>query len=136
MKVGITIAGIADVNRILGEIGPREGRKIMRATVLDIARRAAVEAKGNMPVDSGDMIRATRHKARRGRPDRLEADVIVGGKTFYWKFLEYGDGPDGVEHAMFLRALQAMRPNMSRIYVESFAKKLIARLVRERKRLG
>jgi hypothetical protein len=131
--VSVTVRGIGDVNRILGEIAPREAVNLMRSTVHDVAGKVAKAAKADMSIDEGKMKRGTKAKRRRGSRDKVQSDVIVQG-AFYWRFLEYGQGPDGVEYAMFLKALQAMRPEMSRIYVESFAKKLIARLKRERNR--
>lgn len=127
----VTITGIADVNRILAQIAPREAVNLMRSTVHGVATDLAKDAKADMPTDQGDMRKGTKAKRRRGRPGYVQSDVVVEG-AFYWRFLEYGQGPDGVEHAMFLKALQAMRPNMNRVYVEQFAKKLIARLKRAR----
>lgn len=129
----VDVRGIADVNRILGELAPREAVNIMRATVHDVAGKVAKKAKAGTPVDEGDVERGTKAKRRRGTRETVQSDVVVEG-AYYWRFLEYGQGPDGVEHAMFLKALQAMRPEMRQIYVESFAKKLIARLVRARNR--
>ena len=136
MTVSISITGIADVNRILEAIAPREAKNLMRATVQDIASQLAADARKNSPDKTGTLDANTKAKRERGSRDRVESSVIVGGKAFYWRFLEYGDGPDKVEHAMFLKALQAMRPNMDRVYMEAFGRKLEARLARERKRLG
>lgn len=144
--MSVTIHGIADVNRILGQIAPKEARNLMRVVVFDIAKTAAAAAKRRTPVDTGDLVAAIKAKRGRGQKDRVEAAVVVQGKrasakflageAYYWRALEYGAGPDHVEHAMFAKTLEEMRPNMSRIYVDAFAKRLIARLVRERKRLG
>ena len=46
--------------------------------------------------------------------------------AFYWRFLEYGDGPDGVEHAFFLRAKEKVMNSGAPF--ASFAKRLTARL--------
>lgn len=137
MTGGITVSieGIEGVNRVLNEVGPREGRNLIRATVQDIASQLAKSAKENAPTDEGDLragIKAKRDKASR---DKVSSSVRVFG-AFYWRFLEYGDGPDGVEHAFFLKALQEMRPNMDRVYIDAFAKKLAARIKRELKRRG
>jgi len=129
----VTIRGVADVNRILAEIAPREALNLMRATVQGVASDLAKRAKTDMPTDEGAMKRGTKAKRRRGRTGHVQSDVVIEG-AFYWRFLEYGQGPDGVEHAMFLKALQSMRPEMSKVYTEQFAKKLIARLKRERGR--
>ena len=136
------VSGIEDVNRILGDLAPKEARNLMRAVTFDIAKQAAEAATGFTPDDPstgvGDLKSSI--KARRDRGDRTktEASVRVKNPTrnYFWKFLEYGDGPDGVEHAMFAKALEKIRPDMPKIYVEAFARKLIARLKRERKRVG
>ena len=87
-----------------------------------------------LPKDQGDL--ASGIKAKRERSPRDRADATVRAAPFYWRFLEYGDGPDGVEHAFFLKALQSMRPEMDLVYLEAFARKLAARMARERKRSG
>lgn len=139
MKMDYKIEGIADVNRTLKEIAPREAQNLMRATVQDIASQLAKSAKVGAPKDGGDLKKAIKAKRERTYPGKAESSVLVNtgkGGAFYWRFLEYGQGPDGVEHAFFLRALEEMRPNMDRVYMESFVKKLEARLARERKRLA
>ncbi|MES2814465.1 MAG: HK97 gp10 family phage protein [Pseudomonadota bacterium] len=130
---GTTITGIEDVNRALTEVGPREGRNLIRATVQDIAVQLAKSGKEFAPDDTGGLKAGI--KAKRDKPTRntVTSTVRVFG-AFYWRFLEYGDGPDGVEHAYFLKALQEIRPNMDRVYMEAFAKKLAARIKREMKR--
>jgi hypothetical protein len=140
MAGGITISGISDVNAILSQIPPREGINLIRATVHDIALQLARSGKDNSPDDpstgAGDLKSSIKAKKRRGTRTTVNSDVIVLASAYYWKFLEYGDGPDNVEHAMFLKALQAMRPDMNRVYLEAFAKKLIARMKRARKKAG
>lgn len=137
---GITVSGIADVNAILSQLPPRDGINLMRATVHDIATQLARSAKDKSPDDpstgAGDLKSSIKTKRRRQEKTKVNSDVIVLPSAFYWKFLEYGDGPDNVEHAMFLKALQAMRPEMDRVYLEAFAKKLIARMKRARKKAG
>lgn len=134
MRLDYKVTGIADINAVLRDVGPREGRNLMRATVYDIAKQLATGASDRVPKDSGDL--AAGIKARRERSPRDRADATVRAAPFYWRFLEYGDGPDGVEHAFFLGSLQEMRPQMDRVYLEAFAKKLAARMARERKRSG
>lgn len=140
--MSVKITGIADVNRILGDLAPNEARNLMRAVTYDIAKTAAERATDFTPDDpstgAGDLKSSI--KARRDKSDRSSAAASVRvtnpKRNFFWRFLEYGDGPDNVEHAMFAKTIEAMRPDMPRIYVEAFAKKLIARLKRERKRVG
>lgn len=132
----MSVDGIKDVNRILETIAPREAKNIMKAVVFDIAKQVGSDAEDFSPDDTGLLDRSIKPKRERGSRSKVEATVRVAGGAYYWRFLEFGDGPDGVEHAMFLKALQKLRPQADRVYLESFVKKLEARLARERKRLG
>lgn len=132
MKVTSEIVGIADVNRTLQQIAPREAKNLLRATVYDIASQLAKTGKANAPADDGDLKKGIKPKRERGT--RTSVESTVRAAPFYWRFLEYGQGPDGVEHAFFLKALQEMRPNLDQVYLKAFVKKLEARLARERKR--
>ena len=133
MSMKMSVDGIADINKILKELPAREGKNLMRATVQDIAKQLADTAKKFTPHDdSGDLEAGIKVKRERG--DKSTVQSTVRSAAFYWRFLEYGQGPDGVEHAFFLQALQEMRPKMDRIYLEAFTKKLIARIEREKKR--
>lgn len=138
----ITIRGIADINRILSDLAPNEARNLLRATTYDMAKTAAEAATRFTPDDprtgKGDLKSSIKPKRERGKRDRIEASVTVTNirRNYFWRFLEYGDGPDKVEHAMFAKALEQLRPDIDRIYMQAFAKKLIARLVRERKKVG
>ncbi len=133
--MNVQITGIDDVNRALNEFAPKDARNLIRATVQDIASQLAKSAKENAPSDTGGLKAGI--KAKRDKPTRntVSSSVRVYG-AYYWRFLEYGDGPDDVEHAFFLKALQEMRPDMDRVYMEAFAKKLAARIKREMKRAG
>lgn len=133
MKVDFQITGIADINRTLKEIAPREARNLMRTTVQDIATQLAKSGSANAPDgNTGKLKKGIKAKRERGTKEGVESTVRA--TPFYWRYLEYGQGPDGVEHAFFLKALEEMRPNMDRVYLEAFVRKLEARLARERKR--
>lgn len=131
----MTIEGIADVNKIFEELPLRESKNLMRATVQDIASKLAKSAREKAPVGATKGLRKG-IKAKRERGSKTTIESTVRSAAFQWRYLEYGQGPDGVEHAFMLKAIQEMRPNMDREYLESFTKKLIARLARERKRTG
>jgi len=128
------IRGIADVNRTLRAIAPREARNLMRSTVQTMARGIGVQATHHVPLDEGDLRTAIRPKRERmPDPNTVRSTVRVDKKAFYWRFLEYGQGPDGVEHAFFFRALENFRAEMDQIYLRVFVQKLEARLKRLRK---
>ena len=144
--MSVKITGIEDVNRILGDLAPKEARNLMRVVSFDIAKQAAAMVRERTPVDTGELRAAVKHVRTREGKDKPGAAVVFRGRkansshpagyAFYWRILEFGDGPDGVEHAMVTKTIEALRPDMPKIYVEAFARKLIARLKRERKRVG
>lgn len=136
MNLDVTIRGIADVNRVLTTIAPSEAKNLLRATVYDLAKDFAKEGAERAPKDHGVLASAVKPKRERGTRNSIAATVRVTPKAFYWRFLEYGDGPDKVEHAMFLQTLQALRPDLDRRYLEIFLKKLLARLARKNKAKG
>lgn len=136
MKTEVRITGVADVNRVLRQIAPKEAQNLLRATLFEMAKQVAKEASNNAPVDDGDLKGSIKARRERGKKNVLMASVRVLRKAFYWRFLEYGQGPDGVEHAFFLKALQNIEPEIERIYLQTFAKKLVARLARLSKKAG
>lgn len=136
MKPTVTIRGIDDVNDLLSKVAPKQAKNIMRATVHGVAGQIRNDAKKAMPVDDGDMKRATKAKRRRGSFGVIRSDVVVQRSAFYWRFLEYGQGPDGKEHAFFMKAVEKFRRDMHRIFIEQFGKKWEAALKRAAKRNG
>ncbi len=136
MNLDVNIRGIADVNRVLTTIAPNEARNLMRVTVFEIAKDFAKEGAERVPKDQGVLAASIKAKRERGNRTTLASSVRVAPQAFYWRFLEYGQGPDNVEHAMFLQTLQALRPDLERRYLEIFVKKLIARLARKSKAKG
>lgn len=131
----IRIRGISDVKRVLAEIAPREAINLMRATTADLAKGLAVDARANARVDEGDLMRGIKHKRARGTRTTVKAEVVANadGKSFHWRFREYGQGPDGREDAMFLRALMDSQGDLEQRYLKSFTDKLTSRLARKAK---
>lgn len=132
----MTLRGVDDVDALLSKIAPRQAQNIMRATVHEMAGGVRKDAQAGMPVDDGDMKRATKAKREQVRYGRIRSTVRVAKKAFYWRFLEYGDGPDKVEHAFFLRAVERLRAEMMSRYLVAFGKKWEAALARHRKKFG
>lgn len=129
------VKGIDDVNEILSQIAPRQAKNIMRATVHGVAGEIRDDAKRFMSEDTGVMKKATKSKRERGTPTRIMSTVRVTLAAFYWRFREYGQGPDGVEDAMFMKAVSIFRANMNQIFVQQFGKKFEAALKRARNRV-
>ncbi len=136
MKFTTKITGVDEVDDLLSKVAPRHAKNIMRATVHGMAGEIRDEAKKIMPVDEGTMKKVTKSKRRRQRGSRIASAVVVGKEAFYWRYLEYGSGPDGVEHAMFFKAVQKFRGEMDALLKRQFLKKFIAALERARKRQG
>lgn len=93
------------------EVGiPAAARKAQAAFALDVAKAIAERARENAPAETGNLRSSI--AARKSTTDEDWAEVYVkrggSGDAYYWRFLEYGQGPDGVEHAFFLRAREAV----------------------------
>lgn len=128
--MSVEIRGIDDVRRLLRDIMPKEAKILTRQTTKDVAEAIVEEAKQIMPVDQGAMRSATKVKQERDKDGHGRASVRVGRKAFYWRFLEYGDGPDGIEHAFFMRSKEKVMHNIDTIATRAFVRRLAARLRR------
>tara|TARA_R110000851_G_scaffold3035_1_gene12236 strand:+ start:4240 stop:4566 length:327 start_codon:yes stop_codon:yes gene_type:complete len=106
----------------------------MRATVHSIASGIGKDAKSDAPSDEGDLKGAIKSKRERAVRGYLRSTVRVNPVAFYWRFLEYGQGPDGEEHAMFMRAVEKFRRDLDGILVREFGKKWEAAMKRAAKR--
>jgi HK97 gp10 family phage protein len=132
--VTTTIRGLDDVNKMLGKIAPRQAQNIIRATVHGTAGEIRAIAKLKAPKDEGKLRRSIKTKRERATFGRVLSTVRVAPAAFYWRFIEYGDGPDRREHAMFGRAIEKIRNQLTRIFIEQFGKKWEAALARAAKR--
>lgn len=126
----VEIKGIDGVNEILNSIGPREGYNLMRSTVHAIAAGISKDAKKSVPVDEGTLKKAIKHKRERAVGGYVLSTVRVDPSAFYWRFLEYGQGPDRVEYAMFLKAVEEFRTNSDAVFSREFGKKWEAAVAR------
>jgi len=123
--MGCTVTGLDDVIRILDDVAEKYVKPLSSDFCLDVAEAIAEEAKKNMVghIDSGDMRRLT--VAERGQRSNFGmASVRVGQDAFYWRFLEYGDGPDGIEHAFFMRAREKVLTNIDSVAANRFRDRL------------
>mgnify|MGYP006935480735 CR=1 FL=1 len=139
MKASVRITGLEDVALVLQNIAPREAINLLRVTTYDMAKQLATSAKtftpDNPATGIGDLKSSIGAKRERGGRSRAAASVIVKSITrnFFWRFLEYGQGPDHVEHAMFLKALMVMKPQIRPVFMAAFGRALGKRLARKRK---
>lgn len=134
MKTRVDVHGLDDVSRLLKQIAPNHAANIIRATVHDVAKELRDDARSEMPDDEGTMIAATKHRRERFRFGVARSTVRVGREAFYWRFLEYGQGPDRIAHDFFYKALQMMRGKLTRSFLSAFGRKFEAALKRARKR--
>lgn len=134
MRPTTTIRGIEDVERLLDQVSPRVGYNLMRATITGIAGEIRKDARRFAPKEDGTLRRAIKSKRERNARAYLWSTVRVDPSAFYWRFLEYGQGPDGVEHAYFLRAVEKFRLEADRYFIEQFGKKWEAALKRAAKK--
>jgi hypothetical protein len=79
------------------------------------------------------MKKATKTRRRQIRGNVIRSDVMVTRAAYYWRFREYGQGPDGIADAMFLKTTEWLRKNLDQMFREQFAKKFEARMKRLRK---
>lgn len=125
--MSVKIDGVDAVRRMLDDIAPAEARRLLRDTTLDVAKQVAADAKEIMPRDSGAMISGTYGRKEPLKGGEIKATVRVR-RAYYWRFLEYGDGPDGIEHAFFLRARERTANMLDQTFLDAFARRLVARL--------
>lgn len=133
MKPTMKLRGVDDVDHVLSRIAPRQAKNIMRSTVHDMAKQVRDDARDGMPEDEGTMKKVTRHKRERVVMNKIRSTVRVGFDAFYWRFLEYGDGPDRIAHDFFLKAVHKLRSNMTSRFLTSFGDKFERALARARK---
>ncbi|MGB1215399.1 MAG: HK97 gp10 family phage protein [Pikeienuella sp.] len=134
MKSKFQIKGLDDVNELLGEIAPKHAKNIMRSTVHGVAGELRNSIKKKSPKDSGDLKRSEKTKRRRQKGSKIASDVLIG--EFYWRFLEEGSGPDGVEHAMVMKTVAEYRASGNEVALRQYVKKLEAKIKREQKKAG
>ncbi|WP_395543274.1 HK97 gp10 family phage protein [Neotabrizicola sp. sgz301269] len=116
-------------------VAPKEARNLARSTVQQVASDIAKDAADMAPRDSGDLKRSIKARRRNANgSDQFESIVHVLPAAFYWRFLEYGQGPDGVEYAMFLKALNKYKADGQQRHLDAFAKVLERRIKRAMKR--
>lgn len=133
--ITLNVRGSRDVERILGEIAPKEAERLVKATVsalaTDVVRDARKEMRFTGPYSVGRMRRATGKRTRRTRGGIIQVDVQVMKRAFYWRFYEYGDA-DVPRRRMFGKALDQLNGQLANRWEELFMKKLVKRLERAR----
>lgn len=135
MRIDTQLTGVNDVYRVLNNVGPREARNIMRATVGGMAAEVRKESRKEAPKEDGDLGRAISVKRRRIRDNVVRADVVVRPLAFYWRFIEYGTSKLG-ENPFFLRTIRAFEQRAMKSFLDNFARTFTRALARAARRNG
>lgn len=100
------MTGLDVALRILERDLPEAAREEGAEWRLEAARAIAKEAKRLAPANSGTLRKSIFAGRNKYDPEAAEVYVKRSGKgdAFYWRFLEYGQGPDGIAHGFFMRA--------------------------------
>lgn len=138
----VKIDGLDDIREQLKDVGVREGRNLMRATIRSVAVKVQRAAAEKAPVDEGDLRRSLKVRARRSHPDSPVFEVWAGSTggakfdAFYWRFVEYGTSGKTAQPARpFIRpAVEEVKALLPGILREEFGKKWEKALARKRKK--
>lgn len=139
MADGIVIDGLDGLDKMLGDIAPRQARNLNRATIHAVAGVVRDEAKRRAPKDSGTLRKAIKSVRRRPRnPDAPYSDVMVEhgrnakNDAFYWRFKEYGT-VDQPATPFIGPAADMIRGQISSVYRQEFMRKYAKFLERQAK---
>jgi len=141
-KAFVKIDGLDEIREQLKDVGVREGRNLMRATIRSIAVRIQKAAAERAPIDEGDMKRSLKVRSRKSHPDAPVFEVWAGSTkgakfdAFYWRFVEYGTSGKTAQPARpFIRpAVEDVRALLPGILRDEFGKKWEKALARKRKK--
>lgn len=141
-KATIQIDGLDEIREQLKDVGIREGRNLMRATIRAVAVKVQKAAIDKAPVDEGNLKRSLKVRARRSHPDAPVFEVWAGSTggakfdAFYWRFVEYGTSGKTAQPARpFIRpAVEEIRAQLPGILRQEFGKKWEKALARKRKK--
>ena len=123
----VKIEGLEQVGRMLSQLAPIEAKRLMRLTVRDVAQIFADDAKTRIPERTGKLRKSVKAKVNKDSGSTLSASV---SGIFYGRILDQGDGPDGVEHAFYMRAREKVNGDLAQLVVDKFARRLVARLMK------
>lgn len=138
----LTVERLADVEKTLGVLAPRESRNLSRRVVVKLAAlvRDDVRAAARSVVDrrTGRLFKAIRSKRERGRPDVFEASVTIhlqsgGAPTApHWHLIEFGTVKQR-PRPFIAPTVKEWEPKLPRVYREEFGKQLERQLAKREK---
>ena len=126
--VSLSIEGVDGVADVLGNLGPREARNLLRSAIHGVAAKVREEIRARAPRDEGILSRAIVAKRERIQGDRVASNVTithghgVKNDAYYWHFIEYGTVK--MRARPFVRpAVEAMRPQLQGVFEREFRAK-------------
>lgn len=130
--MSVKATGLDEALRLLERDMPELANQVAVGVAVDAAKLIAQEARALAPVDSGKLRSSIVGGKNPGDDQSAAVYVKRGGKrdAFYWRFLEYGQGPGGVEHGFFMRARESVIG--SRALADQTARKMASLLRRVR----
>lgn len=128
--MSVKTRGLDEALQMLERDLPHVAREVSAEFALDVAKAIAAGAQELAPVRTGKLRSSIRSRKSPDDPGFAEVYVHRSGKgdAFYWRFLEYGQGPDGVEHGFFLRARERVLGDGA--LADKLRRRLTARLSR------
>ena len=142
MAKTLTVDGLAEVEKTLGILAPRESRQLMRRLVVKVAAlvRNDVRSAARSVVDrrTGRLFKAIRSKRERGSPDVFEASVTINLKAGgaptapHWHFIEFGT-VNQRPRPFIAPTVKEWEPKLGRVYRAEFGKQLEKQLAKRKK---
>lgn len=126
--IRMEMTGVAELEKLLGDVSPKSANRIMKNTLNDMARDIRKEMRRRAPKDEGTLRKAIKTYSPKQRGNLLKADVwITHGKNtkydaYYWHIIEWGS----VNHTAqpFIKpSTEEFRQRQPRIMREAFGKR-------------
>jgi len=120
---GVKLVGMADLQKTLKEVTPREAKNILRRTTYGLAGVVTDKIKARAPRRTGKYAKAIKRKRNRGTKTQIEASVVAeGGKNkhgFKWAWLEFGT-VNMPAQPHIVPSVEEIRPSVDGIYRQEF----------------
>ena len=139
----LVVENLADVDKTLRVLAPREARNLGRRVVVKIAATVRNDvrtaARGVVEKRTGRLFKAIRSKRERGRPpDVFEASVTIhlkaGGAVTapHWHLIEFGTVKQK-PRPYIAPTVKEWEPKIPRFYVQEFGRQLERTLAKRAK---
>lgn len=127
------VFGAQELRDILKNEAPREARNIIRATVYGVAGNVRDELKRRIAKRTRRAEKSIKAYSRGRDPNFPTVDVRGGATAPYLIMLEFGTSRTKAQ-PYITPTVEAMRPDLPRIYQEEFIEKLTKSIARRAKK--